>query len=456
MDLQKNAEKLSKFQQQTPSKAKTIIMSLFDEGTFEELDAFCVSDNVITGFGTVAGKPVYAFVQNSDVQFGAICAAAISKIKKIYDLALKTGAPVVGFYDSSGAKLDDGFSALAHYGDWMAAVNQLSGVVPQISIILGACIASAAMIACSADLVIMEKGAQLYFDASGMDQSKDLLNVQKSGLVHMIADGAEQAIRQARQVLSYLPTNNLSEVGAMNFSAPSEQVAENLTGLNLIQAVCDESSAIELQKQYGCCVSIALATISGTVVGMIAACESSLCENGAKKAARFVRFCDSFNIPVVTFISVKQFCNKVQTNYVPIKNVALLAHAYAEATTIKISVVTGQACGSVYMAMAGKGSASDYSLAWVNASISPLPVETLVEMFWHDRLSGAEDLSQKRAELAEEYKLSEADCFQAAKRGCVDQVISPQSTRSALISGLTMLAGKRVSRLPKKHGNMLF
>lgn len=452
MSEQTNAEKLAQLQQQAPSAAKAVLQSLFDEGSFEELDAFCVSDNVITGFGLVAGKPVYAFVQNSDAQFGAVGDAAVSKVKKAYDLALKTGAPVVGMYDSSGAKLDDGLAALSGYGDWMASVNNLSGVVPQISILLGACIGSAAMIACSADLVIMEKGAQLYFDPSASSGREDDVLAAKAGLVHIIADGRRQAIEQARKALSYLPGNNLAAAPVLEFRPPANTELENLSGFDLIQAVCDKDSAIELQKEYGCCASVSLATISGTAVGVIAACQAKICESGVKKAARFVQMCDAFNIPIVTFLSVKKFC--AQAGLSSLKSAALLAHTYAEATTIKISVVTGEACGSIYMAMAGKGSASDYSLAWANASIAPLPAETLVEMFWHDRLAGAENLTQKREQLVDEYRSREASAFQAAEKGSVDNIIQPQDTRAALISGLKMLAGKRVSRLPKKHANL--
>lgn len=446
-------EKLKQLKEQNNSQAKKTLISLFDESSFSEIDPYYVSGSVIAGFGSVDGNPTYAFIQNIDVKSGAVDERSVSKIRKIYDLAFKTGTPIVSMYDSNGASLDDDHLALMSYGSWMADVNNLSGVVPQISVVLGTCAGSAAMIACSGDLVIMNKDANLYLTAPCISgQKADAKSCEESGLVHMVCENTEGSIETTRNILAKLPLNNLSSTQIFDFQEPSNACDESKTGIALIESVCDEGSAIHLQKDFSKCFDIALATVMGNVTGFVATTKDVICGNGALKVSRFVRFCDAFSIPVVTFMGAKGIC--CESSRSDIKSISALAHSYAEATTAKISVITDEVCGSPYIAIAGKGSASDLSFAWSGSSISTLPAKTLVEMFWHDKLKEAEDLDVKRSELAKEYKDEKSSPFAAASKGCIDGIIEAEDTRITLISALDMLSSKRISKTPKKHGNI--
>ena len=406
------------------TKAYQRLQLLFDEGTFVEIDSFTKSGDgraeAAAGFGSVDGCPVYAFAQNSDVEGGAMSKAQAAKICKVYELAEKTGAPVVGIYDSIGARLNESCEMLAAYGDVMLKANNLSGVVPQIAVIAGPCLGASSMIAAAADVVIMSEDGQFALQTNG--EGGDLKEASESGLVHLTAKDDKEAVAKARELITLLPSNNLSGAPITDF-ADSAAETDGEFGASIIAAVMDQDSFIEFQAGFG----------AGFIAG--------------EKAARLVRFCDAFAIPVITFVNAESFCC--------IKAACKLTNAYAEATTAKISVITGEAYGAVYMALAGAAAGVDVAYAWPTASISALNPTTAAVMLWSDKLKGSSNPTADRAKLIAEYKDQEACPFKAAGDGFVQDVIEPSETRLKLYAALDMLAGKRVTRLPKKHANNL-
>lgn len=430
------------------TKAYQRLQLLFDEGTFVEIDSFTKSGNgraeAAAGFGSVDGCPVYAFAQNSDVEGGAMSKAQAAKICKVYELAEKTGAPVVGIYDSIGARLNESCEMLAAYGDVMLKANNLSGVVPQIAVIAGPCLGASSMIAAAADVVIMSEEGQFALQTNG--EGGDLKEASESGLVHLTAKDDKEAVIKARELITLLPSNNLSGAPITDF-ADSAAETDGESGASIIAAVMDQDSFIEFQAGFGAGFIAGLAKLGGNTVGVVASEEKTADGKACEKAARLVRFCDAFAIPVITFVNAESFCC--------IKAACKLTNAYAEATTAKISVITGEAYGAVYMALAGAAAGVDVAYAWPTASISALNPTTAAVMLWSDKLKGSSNPTADRAKLIAEYKDQEACPFKAAGDGFVQDVIEPSETRLKLYAALDMLAGKRVTRLPKKHANNL-
>lgn len=430
------------------TKAYQRLQLLFDEGTFVEIDSFTKSGDgraeAAAGFGSVDGCPVYAFAQNSDVEGGAMSKAQAAKICKVYELAEKTGAPVVGIYDSIGARLNESCEMLAAYGDVMLKANNLSGVVPQIAVIAGSCLGASSMIAAAADVVIMSEDGQFALQTNG--EGGDLKEASESGLVHLTAKDDKEAVAKARELITLLPSNNLSGAPITDF-ADSAAETDGESGASIIAAVMDQDSFIEFQAGFGAGFIAGLAKLGGNTVGVVASEEKTADGKACEKAARLVRFCDAFAIPVITFVNAESFCC--------IKAACKLTNAYAEATTAKISVITGEAYGAVYMALAGAAAGVDVAYAWPTASISALNPTTAAVMLWSDKLKGSSNPTADRAKLIAEYKDQEACPFKAAGDGFVQDVIEPSETRLKLYAALDMLAGKRVTRLPKKHANNL-
>lgn len=430
------------------TKAYQRLQLLFDEGTFVEIDSFTKSGDgraeAAAGFGSVDGCPVYAFAQNSDVEGGAMSKAQAAKICKVYELAEKTGAPVVGIYDSIGARLNESCEMLAVYGDVMLKANNLSGVVPQIAVIAGPCLGASSMIAAAADVVIMSEDGQFALQTNG--EGGDLKEASESGLVHLTAKDDKEAVAKARELITLLPSNNLSGAPITDF-ADSAAETDGEFGASIIAAVMDQDSFIEFQAGFGAGFIAGLAKLGGNTVGVVASEEKTADGKACEKAARLVRFCDAFAIPVITFVNAESFCC--------IKAACKLTNAYAEATTAKISVITGEAYGAVYMALAGAAAGVDVAYAWPTASISALNPTTAAVMLWSDKLKGSSNPTADRAKLIAEYKDQEACPFKAAGDGFVQDVIEPSETRLKLYAALDMLAGKRVTRLPKKHANNL-
>ena len=476
MSVEDRLAKVSSAEGGEAPAAKQRLMQLFDDGVFTEIDSFAKTAEegaeVVTGYGTVDGSRVFAFSQNQAAAGGAMGRAQAGKIKKIYELAVKTGAPVVGIYDSNGAYLNEGFEVLSAYGELLSFVSNLSGVVPQVSLVLGPCAGSAALLAAGADVVIMEEKGQLFMappsvfagEGEGAAKVGGATAALENGTAQLGAESEEDAIVQARAVISMLPLNNL-EVAPLAEAAAPEVDASALNDLclkmdgasarDIIRGVADAGSFIELYPAFGKTVVGGFLRINGTACGVIANDrshnEGRLCASCAAKAAKLVRLFDAFSLPVVTFVDTMGFEATIEAELGgSLRSAAMLAHAYAEATTAKIAVITGRAYGSSFITFAGKGASSDMILAWPSAEIGALAPKAAVTVLWNDRMQKGE----AQADLEAEYKETIACPVAAAEGGYIDEVIEPAKTREILTGALDMLAGKRVSRMPKKHSNI--
>lgn len=433
------------------SKGYMRLQKLFDDATFTQVDAFAKSEGgyaeAVAGYGYINGTGVYAIAQNSDLSGGAMSQAQAAKIKKVYDLAQKTGVPVITIYDSIGGRLTEGSQLLTAYGEILKMSSALSGVIPQISVVLGPCLGTQALIAACGDVVIAAKGAEFSLDVNtGSTAEKAFEN----GTAHLLAADEEDAIAIARDVASMLPANNIETAAGFEFADASENVADNTPANDIPELVADDGSYLELSAAYGDDAVTALATLTGITVGFVSAGAKILGGDACKKIARFVRFCDAFSIPVITFVDSEKFCC--------LKSAARVSSAYAEATTAKISVITGEAYGALYVALAGTGSNADITFAYPNASVSPLnPYASAVIMLGDEigkELKGSANPQADKEALVAKFKAENCSVFEAAANGYVEDVITPSATRAKLASALDMLIGKRVQRLPKKHNNL--
>ena len=433
------------------SKGYMRLQKLFDDATFTQVDAFAKSEGgyaeAVAGYGYINGTGVYAIAQNSDLSGGAMSQAQAAKIKKVYDLAQKTGVPVITIYDSIGGRLAEGSQLLTAYGEILKMSSALSGVIPQISVVLGPCLGTQALIAACGDVVIAAKGAEFSLDVNtGSTAEKAFEN----GTAHLLAEDEEDAIAIARDVASMLPANNIETAAGFEFADASENVADNTPANDIPELVADDGSYLELSAAYGDDAVTALATLTGITVGFVSAGAKILSGDACTKIARFVRFCDAFSIPVITFVDSEKFCC--------LKSAARVSSAYAEATTAKISVITGEAYGALYVALAGTGSNADITFAYPNASVSPLnPYASAVIMLGDEigkELKGSANPQADKEALVAKFKAENCSVFEAAANGYVEDVITPSATRAKLASALDMLIGKRVQRLPKKHNNL--
>ena len=427
-----------------PSKAKERLTYLFDDGKYTELDAFAAGRElcgVVCAFGKVNGSPCYAFSQDVSRNLGALDCAQAKKISRTLRLAAETGVPVVGIYDSCGADLTDGHKALAAYGELLLGMSNLSGVVPQIAVIAGVCSGTSALLAETADVTIIAEGAELYASPTAGGSAE---NAAKNGTAAIKAADDKAAVEAAKALLEKLPLNNLSPAPAFDFEAPE--------GADTVGSTLDGGSVTELYADFGKASFTALATLEGSPVGVVSTdTAAKLTSADCSKIARFVRFCDSFSVPVITFVDTEGF---EDDGAGAVKSMAKVAHAYAEATTAKISVVSGKAYGAAFIALAGRGANADMSFALTTAKITALAPETAAEFFYHDELKGAADTASKRKELAARYVSEEGDPFTAAAKGCAEGVLSIAELRTALAAALDQLSSKRVSRSPKKHSNI--
>ena len=411
--------------------ARTQLLQLFDAGSFTEIDRLMQDGaSVVCGYGLINDAPAYAFAQDKTVCSGAISTMAAAKIQKMYQLAAQNGAPVVGLFDSNGVRLDDGIAAMDAVAQILYAANELSGVVPQLAVITGSCVGSAAMIAAAADVVIATKEADYY------------LTVDEQGKADVVADDVATAIEKARLLLDYLPANNLAAPALYEAGQAAAATADN--AMDVPAVLADAASLYPLYETEN--TLTALARINGAACGIVVLAEEKIGCCAASHAARFVRFCDAFSLPVVTVVDAAGFgC---------LKGAVKLDQAYAEATTAKITLIVGKAYGPVYIAVAGKTAGADAVLAWDTASISALNPETAVPLLWSDRLAAMADPAKERAALVEEYRVTECAADKAAAQGVVTDVIAAADTRATVSAYVDMLLGKRVSRLPKKHANI--
>ena len=436
------------------SAARRRLAALFDDGAYTEVGSLSMEKeslaSVITAYGYVNGSLVYAFSQDNTVNSGAVGTVHAQKIAKLYSLAAKTGRPVVGIHDSNGAFIDGTVDSLNAYGEMIGTAASVSGVVPQISVIAGVCAGSAAMLACSADFVVMTKDAELYVAPNGKSTAAD---AAKAGTAAVVCDDDDAAISAAKELLRLIPENNLTAVPVYEYE--ENAFASGNTLSDTVNNTADADSVTELYEGFGKASYTALATVAGSTAGIVATnkTKDKLTADDSAKIARFVRTCDAFGIPVITFVDTEGFDGEGEAAG-SVRNMTMLAGAYAEATTAKVTLVTGKAYGPAFVALASKGANADFTFAYEDAVISPLAPVTAVEFLWHEKLAGAANAAAKREELAKEYIAEYATAEKAAYRNAVDEVISPAQTRTKLAEALEILSGKRVSRLPKKHNNL--
>lgn len=438
------------------SNARKRLAMLFDNGNFTEIDRFVKNNGaeceVVAAYGEVNGMFVYAYAQSIDVNKGAMGKVQAAKIAHIYDLATKTGAPVVAIFDSDGAHIDEGVEALEAYGSLIKSAGNISGVVPQISVIAGPCIGSAAVLASLSDVVVMTNEAEFYITAPEFSNSKDTsLGTAKlaaeNGTAALVAETDREALLLVSDLLAYLPSNNLSEALMAEYTPAA--------GGNTVEAVVDAGSFFELSGDYGKCIKTGFARIGGASVGVVATSTKEgngyFCANGAKKAAKFVRMCDAFSIPVVTLVDSLGILAKEECDVSGgVKAVSILTSAYSEATTPKVTVVTGNAISAAYIAFVSSAAAPDMVFAWADAVIGTLEPMTAVQLLYKERLLAGED----RKQLEAEYISDKCSPFNAAALGLVNDVIEQEDTAAKIVSALDILSSKRVSTISKKHTNI--
>lgn len=464
MSVQSRIQKVLEARQNAASNspARKRIEILLDEGSFVEIDGLATVDNggqvgVICGYGSTAGTPVAVFSQNPEAQSGAVGAQHAAKIRKLYELALKTGIPVVGIYDSRGGRLEEGIGALSAYGDMLRDINGLSGVVPQIAVVLGTCAGVASMLACSADFVIMSEKAELFIEAPSGEDDGSAQAAAKAGVAHIVCADEEAACKSAKDIITKLPLNNISPVPMSDYADPAVSAdkltelclsAENVDPSDIVKAVCDNDSVVELMPEFGKSAYTAFVTMAGFPCGVVAT-NGMLDSDTSSKIAKIVSVCDAYQVPVITFVNSGGIKSaEGESSTVSIRDMARLAHVYAEATTPKISVITGDAIGTAFIALAGKS--ADYTIAWPSAVISPLPVKAAAAFLHGDDISE----EKSRDEVEVEYAENQASAIAAASGGFIDDAIDPVVTRPAVLAALDLLSAKRVERNPKKHSNM--
>lgn len=430
-----------------------ILAAFFDDGAYTTLFA---QGAVSAAFGSANGQPAYAVCQGG----GAVSAADMAKCVKVLDMAAKTGNPVVTFYDSIGAKLAEGLDVLAASSAWVEKIGQLSGVVPQLAVVTGVCGATSALAAASADVCIAAEGSELFFTApftsaaagDKVEGAGSAALAAKAGVAALVAADAEQAVLTAAKLVGMLPSNNLSSPAVFQFEAPAK-------ALDLVKydaaaaagALVDEGSAVELFGAFGANVYTALATVGGNAVGVVATAPAGLCHTCVSKAARFVRLCDAFSIPVVTLVNSEGFVPSVTDDVAGgVCEAARLAGTYADATTAKVAVVTGKAVGPVYTALAN----ADLTIAVQGCTIAPADPKVAVTVLYKEELEATDSIIKATEAKAAVYAAECCSADAAVAAGVADFAVDAAQARATLVAALDMLATKRTQRMPKKHGNM--
>ncbi len=476
--------------------ARERIDLLLDKGSFREVDAFVVhrttdfdlnqqkylSDSVVTGWGTINGRLVYLFSQDFTVFGGSLGEVHAEKICKIMDMAMKNGAPLIGLNDSGGARIQEGVVSLGGYADIFLRNTLASGVIPQISVIMGPCAGGAVYSPALTDFIIMVRDSSYMFvtgpevvktvtheEVSFEDLGGASVHSEISGVCHMAADTEADALYLVQMLLSYLPQNNMEDPPvSLNTDDPlrMEAALDNLVPADptkpydikeVIHLVVDDRQFFEIHEAYAQNIVVGFARLGGHSIGIIANQPATLAGvldiKASEKAARFVRFCDAFNIPIITFEDVPGFMpGTSQEHGGIIRAGAKLLYAYCEATVPKLTVVTRKAYGGAYCVMSSKHIRGDINLAWPTAEIAVMGPEGAVNIIFRKELAIAEDPIKRKAELVEEYREKFAKPYVAASRGYIDDVIEPHETRPRLINGLEMLSNKRDTNPPKKHG----
>jgi acetyl-CoA carboxylase carboxyltransferase component len=471
---------------------------LLDEGTFAELDAFVthrtsefglederyLGDGVVTGSGRIDGRLVFVYSQDFTVFGGSLSEAHAEKICKVMDLALENGAPIIGLSDSGGARIQEGVVSLGGYADIFLRNTLASGVVPQISLVMGPCAGGAVYSPAITDLVIMVDGTSYMFvtgpnvvktvtheeiDLEGLGGAR--IHNETSGVAHFLAAGEPQAVDLARRLIGYLPQNNLDRAPRHDeWSAPNVDAAaldalipdspkQSYDMHTVIAGIVDADSFTEVHAAYARNIICGFGRIEGRSVGIVAQQPEVLAGvldiDASDKAARFVRTCDCFNVPLITLVDVPGFLPGVdQEHRGIIRHGAKLLYAYCEATVPKVTVITRKAYGGAYDVMSSKHVRGDLNYAWPTAEIAVMGVEGAVNIIFRDRIGEADDAEAERSRLVAEYEERFANPYVAAARGYVDEVILPSETRGRIAGALSMLEQKRQSVPPKKHGNI--
>ncbi len=481
--------------------ARERIDMLLDEGSFEEFDMFVshrtvdfgldkqtyLSDGVVTGYGTIDGRLVYVFSQDFTVFGGSLSEMYAQKICKVMDKAMKVGAPVIGINDSGGARIQEGVKSLGGYADIFERNILASGVVPQISAIFGPCAGGAVYSPALTDFTIMTKNTSYMFvtgpkvvktvtgeDVTDEELGGAMVHATKSGVTHFVADDESEGILLIRKLLSYMPQNNLEDPPLAPCDDPIDRLDDALNEIipenpnkpydvkDVIHSVVDYNEFLEVQRHYAPNIITGFARFNGISVGIIANQPSFLAGvldiNASRKAARFVRYCDAFNIPLVTLVDVPGFLPGTAQEYGGIiLHGAKLLFAYGEATVPKVTVILRKAYGGAYDVMSSKHLRGDINYAWPTAEIAVMGPKGAIEVLHARELSQITD-DQERvkfiAEKEEEYKRKFATPYVAAKYGYIDDVIEPRNTRFRIIRALQMLSTKKDSNPPKKHSNI--
>jgi propionyl-CoA carboxylase beta chain len=478
--------------------ARERLERLFDPGTFEEVDKLVThrctdfgmdqqivpGDGVVSGHGRINGRVVYAFAQDFTVFGGSLSETNAAKICKIMDMAVRAGAPIIGLNDSGGARIQEGVVSLGGYADIFLRNTLASGVVPQISAIMGPCAGGAVYSPAITDFIIMVRRTSYMFvtgpdviktvtheDVTKEDLGGAMTHNEKSGVAHFAVDSDDECLALLRELLSFVPDNNLDDPPSVATDDPPDREDEALDRLvpespnqpydmlDVIHGIADNGQFLEVHQHYARNLVVGFARLGGRSVGIVANQPAHLAGcldiDASVKGARFVRFCDAFNIPLVTFEDVPGFLpGTVQEYGGIIRHGAKLLYAFAEATVPKITVITRKAYGGAYCVMASKHIRTDVNYAWPSAEIAVMGAEGAVNILYKREIERAADPAKARAEKIAEFREKFANPYVAAERGYVDEVIRPRATRGRLIQALATLERKRDKNPPKKHGNI--
>jgi propionyl-CoA carboxylase beta chain len=478
--------------------ARERIGRFFDPGTFVELDKFkthrCTDfgmqdqkvygDGVVTGYGFVDGRRVFAYAQDFTVFGGSLSAAMAEKICKVMDRAMVTGCPIVGLHDSGGARIQEGVAALAGYADIFLRNTRASGMVPQISVILGPYAGAAGFGVAITDFTFMVKDTSHMFvaspdvirEATGAEVSKELLGGAKahssrSGVAHFAMDTEEGTLEAVRELLAFLPSNPTEPPPARACTDDAGRCDDALKTVvpddpaapyemrDVIRAVADDRHFFEVHEGFATNLVVGFARLGGRPVGVVAnqpsALGGALDADASVKGGRFVRFCDAFGIPLLTFVDVPGFVPATGQEWGGVlRHGAKLLYAYAESTVPKVTVITRKAYGGAYALMASKHLRADVNMAWITAEIAVMDPDGAVNIIHRKEIQGAVDPTAERARLVQDYRDRYANPYTAAELGYVDSVMKPEQTRPRVIRAFEMLRTKRLERPPRKHGNI--
>ena len=478
--------------------ARERIAMLLDEGSFEEFDMFVqhrstnfgidketyLGDGVVTGYGTIDGRLVYIYTQDFTVFGGSLSETMSLKICKVMDQAMKMGAPVIGINDSGGARIQEGINALSGYAEIFQRNILASGVIPQISGIFGPCAGGAVYSPALTDFNIMTKGNGYMFltgpkvvkSVLGEDVTQEQLggasvHASKSGVVHFAADSEEEGLGLIRKLLSYMPQNNLEEAPLIACSDPIDRLEDSLNDIipdqpnraydmyEVIGAIVDNGEFLEVHRDYAANIITGFTRFNGISVGIVAnqpkVLAGVLDSNSSRKAARFVRFCDAFNIPIVTLVDVPGFLPGTQQEYGGvILHGAKLLYAYGEATVPKVTVTLRKSYGGAYCVMSSKHLRGDINYAWPTAEIAVMGPDGAIEVLYGKEMATSENPAAFAEEKIREYKTKFANPYDAARYGYIDDVIEPRNTRFRVIRALHQLATKKLTNPAKKHDNI--